>query len=68
MKAYEADTAGSSISDALYEIGTVSLCNGATNQALKWYHQSLEMKKRIYGDDADRPNISITMHQLGSKG
>lgn len=38
---------------------------GNYDNAQKWYQQSLDVDKRLYGDEIDHPSISGTLHNLG---
>lgn len=65
MERYRADRDNSSGSTAFDAIGTISLRNGGSKNAIDWYRYCLEMEKRIHGDDTDHQNISVALHSLG---
>lgn len=55
------------IAVTLSQIGAVAQSMGNYENALGWIHQSLEMKRRMYGKDTDHPEISTTLHFLGTR-
>lgn len=46
-------------------LGNVAFSTDDYESALSWYHQSLEMSKRIHGDNADHRSISSSLHNIG---
>lgn len=48
----------------MHLLGIVTQKKDILNEAVRWYRQSFEMYRNIYGQDADHPNVSAILHCL----
>ncbi len=46
-------------------LGVLLHMKGDLDEAELQYRASLDMKLRIHGEDADHPDIAVSMHNLG---
>ncbi len=55
----------SQIASSLHHLGIVLQDKGDLDGAESQYRASLCMKRRIHGEDADHPDIAVSLHELG---
>ncbi len=52
------------IAHSLHQLGIISQKKGDFDGANGHYRASLDMERRIHGEDADHPNIATSLDQL----